>query len=190
MANSNTPFGFRPVGTISGSKWVGSVQKFPVDASNGTAIGIGSAVILEDDGNCGSAPAGGDILGVCVGVVVNNAVAGTVHPGYLPASTAGTILVSVGSDVLYEVQEDSAGGAMVAGNVGSNGDLVVGAVSTVTGVSAMTLDSSDVIAKDATPGSAQFRVWALSPKVGNEVGNYAKWLVRINENQTVTTTGL
>lgn len=190
MANSNTPFGLRPVGTVSGGEWTGAVQKFAVDSSNAAAIYIGDAVILEDDGNCARAAAGSALLGVVVGVVVDNAVAATVHPGYLPASTAGNILVSVGPDVIYEIQEDSVGGAMVATNVGTNGDLVATAGSTTSGVSAMTLDSSDVIANDATPASAQLRVWALSPKVGNAVGTYAKWLVRINESQVTTTTGL
>lgn len=190
MANSNNPFGFRPVGTLSGAEWVGAVRKFPVDSSNAAAIFPGNAIVLEDDGNCANGGAGGDLLGVCVGVVVDNAVAATVHPGYLPASTAGNILVAVGPDILYEVQEDSVGGAMVATNVGSNGDLVATAGSTTTGRSQMTLDSSDVIAKDASPGAAQFRVVELSPRVNNEVGNYAKWVVRLNENQLVTTTGL
>ena len=188
MANSNTPFGLRPVGTVSGGEWTGAVQKFAV--SGATAVFVGDAVTLNDDGTVSPATAGSLLLGVVTGIEFNAAVAATVQPGYLPASTTGNVFVSVGPDVIYEIQEDSIGGAMVAANVGSNGDLVAGAGSTVSGTSGHVLDSSDVIAKDASAASAQLRVWALSPKVNNDVGTYAKWLVRINEHSLTTATGL
>lgn len=183
MPNVNRPNGFKPKGTLSGADWSVAVRKYSVAAANASAIGPGDAVKLVDGGTVERAAAGDALLGVCVGVVVDAAVAATVHPGYLPASTAGTLLVTVGRDVIYEVQEDNVGGSMVAANVGSTGDLVAGAVSTTTGLSGMLLDSSDVIAKDAVPASAQFYVVGLSAQVDNEIGTDAKWLVMINESQ-------
>lgn len=182
MANVSRVRGAVPVSTLSGGPWASHVRSYPVDSSNATAIFRGDFITLEDDGNCAPAVAGGILLGVCVGVKVDRTVAATEHPGYLPASTAGNILVCVGPDVLYMLQEDNTGGPMVATNVGSTGDMVAGAGSTTTGVSGHLLDSSDVIAKDASPGSAQLLVVALSPKVDNAVGNDAKWIVRINES--------
>lgn len=182
MANANKPRGAVPKFTLSGSDWGSRVRSYPVDSSNATAVFRGDFITLEDDGNCTPAAAGGILLGVCVGVKVDRTVAATEAPGYLPATTAGNILVCVGTDVIYEMQEDGVGGAMVATNVGSTGDIVAGAGSTTTGVSGHLLDSSDVIAKDASPASAQLLVIGLGAEVDNAVGTSAKWLVRINES--------
>lgn len=182
MANADRPSGMRPVSTLSGGPWQGHVRSYPVDSSNATAIFRGDPIKLEDDGNVAPATAGDLLLGVCVGVKVDRTVAATEHPGYLPASTAGTVMVCVGPDVIYEIQEDSVGGAMVATNVGSNGDIAVTAGSTTTGNSKVELDSSDVIAKDASAASAQLLVLGLVDRPDNAIGTEAKWLVRINES--------
>lgn len=178
----------RVVGTLNGSPVTGSLRKMPVDSSNGTAIFKGDAVKLEDDGNMAPAAAGDSIYGFCMGVVVDRAVAATEHPGYLPASTAGNILVLPANNAMISIKEDGTGGYMVATNVGSVGDLVATAGSTSTGRSGYVLDSSDVIAKDATPGSAQLLVIALDPTVGNElsaagVSGETRWLCVVNESQ-------
>lgn len=183
MANTSRVRGATPVRTISGAPWGGHVRIYPVDSSNGTAVFVGDFITLEDDGNVAPATAGTSLLGVCVGVVPTRTVTATEHPGYLPASTAGNILVCVGPDVIYEIEEDGVGGAMVATNVGSVGDHVAGAGSTTTGRSGHTLDSSDVIAKDASPGSAGLLVVKLVDRPDNAVGTSAKWEVRINESQ-------
>lgn len=190
MANADRPRGARPIGTLDGSPYNASIRTRPVDSSNATAIFIGDFIKLEDDGNVAPAAAGDTLLGVCVGVEVDASVSETEHPGYLPASTAGNILVCEGPDVLYEIQEDSAGGAMSKSNIGSNGDIVAGTGSTVTGQSGHELDSSDVIAKDGTPASAQLRVIGFVDREDNEVGNNAKWIVLINEHQHRNTTGI
>lgn len=196
MANVDRPKGLVPIGTLDGSPYNAAIREYPVDASNGTAIFIGDAITLEDDGNVTPAAAGGIILGVCVGIKVTGE-SGTVdnhgnflstgnlstteHPGYLAATTAGRILVAVGPDILYEIQEDSVGGAMVITNIGTNGNLVAGAGSTTTGISAHELDSSDVITNDASAATAQLRVVDFVRRPDNEIGANAKWVVRINE---------
>lgn len=183
MANIDRPNGLRPIRMLDGSPYNASVMVFPVDAANGTAIFNGDLVVLEDDGNLAPSGAGGAVLGVCVGVTVDRAVTATEYPGYVPASTAGNILVEVGRNVIFEIQEDSTGGAMVATNVGSNGDVVAGAGSTTTGRSSYELDSSDVIASDASAKTAQLRVLKLSSRADNAIGVNAKWEVIINEHQ-------
>jgi len=183
MANIDRPNGLRPIRMLDGSPYNAQAMSWPVDASNGTAIFKGDLVVLEDDGNVAPAGAGGAVLGVCVGIDVDRDVAATEYPGYLPASTAGNILVELGRNVVFEIQEDSVGGAMVATNVGSNGDVAAGAGSTSTGRSAYELDSSDVIANDASAATAQLRVLKLSSRTDNEIGTEAKWEVIINEHQ-------
>lgn len=188
MANSDSPRGLIPVGTLSGAPLSFALVEMAVDSSNATAIFRGDLVKLEDDGNAAPAAAGDSAYGVCMGVVVDPAVAATIHPGYLPATTAGTILVAVGPDVLFEIQEDSDGGSLALTAVGSNVDIIAGAGSTTTGVSAHEIDSST--STDAAPGSAQLRIVGLVQREDNEVGTNAKWLVRLNENQITTATGL
>lgn len=188
MANVDAPRGLIPVAS-QGAAISFAVEEMTVDASNATAIFRGDLVKLEDDGNAAPAAAGNSAYGVCVGVVVNPAVAATIHPGYLPATTAGTILViPAAADILYEIQEDSDGGSLALTAVGSNVDIVAGAGSTVTGLSAHEIDSSS--STDGAPGSAQLRIVGLVQKVDNEVGTNARWLVRIVENQLTDATGL
>lgn len=173
MANVDRPMGAIPVGRL-GSVQNFTLRKYAVDSANATAIFRGDFVKLEDDGNVAPAVAGDALLGVCMGAVVNRSVAATEHPGYLPASTAGHVLVLIDKDVILEIQEDGNMGTAV---VGSNGDIVAGAGSTTTGRSAHELDSSDVTANDAVAASAQLRVLAVvdSPDNDGTLAN-AKWL--------------
>ena len=182
MSNTDRPRGAIPVGTLSGSPVSGTIRRYPVDASNGTAIFRGDFVKLEADGNVAPATAGDVLLGVAMGPVVDRAIPATEHPGYLPASTAGYVRVAVGPDILYEVQEDSVGGDMTAAMVGANGNIAAGAGSTTTGVSGHELDSSDVTTNNGSAATAQLRVVALVDREDNAVGTNAKWLVRINEH--------
>jgi hypothetical protein len=189
MANSNKPNGLQLWGTISGAPVNGNIRTYQMTGA--TAIFPGDPVKLDDaTGLVAPAAAGDELLGVCVGVKVDRSIASTEHPGYASASSAAYIFVAVGPDYLYSIQEDSAGGALAVTNIGSNGDVVAGSGSTTLGNSAYVLDSSDVIAKDASPASAQLRVVALDPRQDNAVGDYARWIVKINEDHFNNTTGI
>lgn len=188
MANVDRPNGFIPVGTVSGSPWSATVREYPVDSSNATAIFQGDAITLEADGNVTPAAAGGVILGICVGVVPSRTVAATEHPGYLPASTAGNVLVAIGPDVIYEVQEDGVGGALGGrAVVGSNIDHIAGSGSTTTGRSAHEIDSNTATAA----GSAGFRIIDLVDRPDNDVTlTNARYLVRVHESHLAATNGI
>lgn len=189
MANANKPNGFTLVGTLDGSPISGGIKKYQMTGA--TAIFPGDAVKLDDaTGFCAPAAAGDQLLGVAVSVKVDRSIASTEHPGYASASSAAYIEVAVGPNYLYEIMEDSVGGAMVYANIGSNGDLVAGSGSTTLGNSGYMLDSSDVIANDASPTSAQLRVVGLVDRIDNAVGNYARWIVKINEDHFTNTTGI
>ena len=192
MANVDRPCGLRPIGTINGSPWNANVRARPVDASNSTAIFVGDAIILEDDGNVApyTGTGGGNLLGVCVGVVVSRAVAATEHPGYLPATTAGTILVVEGPDTLFEIQDDGEAVPTTA-IIGTNGDVQATAGSTTTGMSAHELDMGTVTTLDASAATAQLRVVDYMHREDNDPAAVnAKWIVRINEHTHRETTGL
>lgn len=187
MANADRPNGFTPIMLIDGSPFNGAVRKYSVDATNATAIFPGDAITLEADGNVTPAAAGGVVLGVCTGVVVDRTIAATEHPGYLPATTAGEIYVAVGPNVLYEVQEDGLVSQLAATDVGANIDLIAGAGSTTTGRSAHELDSDTV----TSAGSAQFRLVDYIRREDNEVGvANSRWIVRVHESHLNATNGI
>lgn len=187
MANSDRPSGFTPIMLIDGSPFNSAVRVYPVDAANATAIFVGDAVTLEDDGHVAPAAAGGVVLGVCTGVVVNRTIAATEHPGYLPATTAGYVYVAVGPNVLYEVQEDGVGGALAETNIGNNIDLIAGAGSTTTGRSAHELDSNTATAA----GSAQFRIVDYVHRADNDITAVnSKWIVRVHESHLNAANGV
>lgn len=188
MANSDAPRGATVVSNGNGSPYNGQAREMEVDASNATAVFPGDFITLEDDGNCAPAAAGGIIYGLCVGVKINPAVAETIHPGYLPASTAGQIYVAVGEDLVFSMQEDSVGGSLALTAVGSNVDIIAGAGSTTTGLSGHEIDSST--STDGAPGSAQLRIIGLDTRVDNAVGTNAKWLVKVVESHFASATGL
>jgi hypothetical protein len=190
MANSNKPNGFTLIGTYSGAPINANIRTRQMTGA--TAIFPGDAVSIDDaTGLVVPASAGSLVLGVCVGVKVDRSISSTEHPGYAAASSGAYIFVAEGPDYLYEVQEDSVGGTPLAlTNIGSNGDLVAGSGSTTLGTSAQTLDTSDVIAKDASAATAQFKVVDLVNRVDNAVGNYARWVVSINEDFYRDTTGI
>lgn len=199
MANTNRPNGFTPVRTLSGAPWSGKVKEYLIPSADGTAVYVGQPVKLDGSSGaagtvvngrncegmatCIAAAAGDRLLGVVVGFVADPAY---LIPDYRRASTNRIALVCDDADVVYQAQEDSVGGSIAAASVGLSTDMVVGSGSTATGRSGAMLDSSDV----ATDTGGQFRLLGLvripdatSTSGENQLGNYAKWEVVINEPQ-------
>ena len=195
MANTDGAFGFRPVRYLNGSPWNGAFNWYYIPATDGTATFIGDAVKSAGSGDTlgiyptvAQAAATNAIRGVVIGFADQPYMAfdrTNLSRKYRPASTAMYAAVIDDPNVIFEIQEDSDGGALAATEINNNMDIVVGTGNTTTGISAMELDSSD--AKTAT---AQIRVLGLAPwEEGNEIGEYAKWLVLINEHELKSTTG-
>ncbi len=102
---------------------------------------------------------------------------------YRAASTAMYCLVVDDPQVIFEVQEDSAGAALAVTAVGQGVDLVVGTGNTSTGKSAMELDSSSATT------SGQCKLMRLVNREDNELGDNAKWEVLIAEHQYLDSVG-
>lgn len=184
MANVDRPGGFVPVGHVITGSYNGQSREYKVASSYGTALGVGDPVKYSGTGDSVTglptverAAAGDKMVGVIVGFKVDPAVAATIHPGYLPASTGGTVLVCDDPWVIYEVQEDSDSGNIAITAIGEFADHVVTAgVSTTTGRSNVELDSSDAGTGDG------WRILGLVQRPDNAVGTNAKWLVLMNEH--------
>ena len=187
MANQNIPMGLRPVGTIGMAGYRGRIEAFNVPATDATAIGLGDPVTLTGAGGISAdglpivrrGTVGGIAIGVMVGVKLNPTDL-TMASGYRKASTATTILVDTDPMTIYEIQEDSVGGAISLANGTKDCSLILGTVNTTTGNS-MTMLHSSTVAATATLDCLLLRP---SLKVDNTPGSsYAKWLVKLNLHQ-------
>ncbi len=194
MANSDAPTGLRPVGYKSGAPYNGACNTYYVPASDGTALYVGDPVILAGSGDAAGvgdvtrAAATDRITGVVVGFAPHpGAAAGAntaVNTGYRAASTEDYVLVADDYNLLFEVQEDSVGGALAVTDIGNNADLIIAAGSTYTKKSGVELDSST-----AATTTAQMRIVGFSERVDNEVGTNAKILVSIVESTQTPAAG-
>jgi hypothetical protein len=198
MPNIDAPRGAIPVMHLDGSPWNGKVNMYLVPSADATALFVGDFV--KSHGSAGAeglvvngqdvwgmptviqAAAGNTLRGVVVGFLPNQSDLSVRHR---VASTNRIALVADGPDVVFEIQEDSDGGALAVTDIGENADIVVGTGSSTTGQSAMELDSST-----HTTGSANLRILGLVKKVDNGIGTNAKFLVVINEHELKSTSGV
>lgn len=190
MANADTPRGLWPVRHRNGAPYNGAATRYFVPASDSTALFLGDPVIIaggaDADGVAtvtkATAAGGAYMLGPVV------AVEPITHEStiYRAASTARYVFVADDPDLVFEIQEDSAGGALGAANVGQNADWVAGTGSTTSGYSGAELDSSTA----NTTNTLQLRILGLSQRVGNAIGTNAKWEVAINLHSLRNLTGI
>lgn len=199
MPNPNTPYGLQAVSYAWGAPYAGAARVYYVPVGNPTALFFGDpllGVTNSSDGNGVptmeiAAAGGGTYVGGVFAGIANNAGQPTItvqqtQTPYLAAGQAAYIYVIDDPFVLFKIQEDSVGGAMVSGVGGQNADLVAGTGSTVTGFSGWQLDSSTV---NTTP-TLQLRIIQMLQEVDNAVGVNAKWLVKLNLAQMLHTTGI
>lgn len=197
MANSNTPFGLRPVRHRNGAPYNGAATLYYVPASDGTALYIGDPVVIGGSADAAGVPsairataAGGSyVLGAVISVdpVLGAGANGRSSTTYRAASTERYIWVADDPDLVFEIQEDGVGGALAAANIGQNIDLVSGSGSTTTGLSGFQADSSTA----ATTNTLQLRLLGFSQKIDNEPGSAnAKMLVSINLHSLRNPTGV
>lgn len=186
MANQNVAFGLKPVRDAGSAPYNDGVEQFYVPASDGTALHVGDPVIKAgsaDTAGVASVTRAG-VTGAITGVVVGFADPAGMELGYRAASTAGYVLVRTDPDTLYEIQEDSDGGALAAADIGLNANLVAGTGSSYTRQSGFMLDTSS----KATTATLQLRIVGLAQRPDNAIGDQAKVLVKINNSTEVAGT--
>jgi len=191
MANADAPRGLVPVNSL-GQITTGQINRYYKAAGDTQALFIGDAVTTTGTAHTDEestpiveqADADNPIRGVFVGVEpVNPDNPSNIHS---PASTGQYVFILDDPNQLFEIQEDSVSGALAAVDTGLNIDLIVTDGSTVTGLSAMEINS------DGSKGTAtaQLRLIRISPRIGNVLGVNALWLVKINEHELGSTVGL
>ena len=183
MANTDNARGLSLARAQGSAGYTGGANKYYVPTSDGTAIYLGGVVKLAGSADADGVPSvtgnvtAGDVLvGVVVGVESDTRESTT----YRAASTERYILVADDPNAVFEIQEDSTGGALAATSVGLNASLAaITSGSTTNGRSTMELDSSTA----ATTATLDLSILRLVPRADNEIGTNAKWQVRLNNHQ-------
>lgn len=199
MANANTPTGLRPIND-NGTPWSGQGRMVCFAAADSNNIFLGDPIVPTGatdsfgvpEVTIASAGATNVVLGGFVGITNGPAGSGFTVTRDLPVYRQASVLtygfVCDDPNQLYAIQEDGVGGAIAAANAGfSNGNLVAGSGSTVTGFSGWMLDSSTVASGNPT---YQLRVVGLLRGPDNALGLSAKWVVRLNLPALWSATGL
>lgn len=184
MANVDAARGLIPVSKLDGSPYSASVRLFSTASGDGTAIYVGDPVKLSGTSSTVDGVVYTDVDQAATGDVIAGVVVGFVSETrdslvYRAASTTRLAMVETGKDCLFEIQEVSGGTALTAAAIGLNADFVVGSGSTATGFSGVELNN----ATEATTNTLDLQIVGLSPRADSEVGEHAKWLVRINRSQ-------
>ncbi len=190
MANSNFPFGLRPVQNMLSSSYGGVIQQFSVPTSDGTAIYVGDPVKRVTTSQFINGQVLGDIAQAATGDVIVGVVVGFLADTrdsliYRAASTQRIALVCIDPNAMFEIQQVTGGTPLTANDVGLNANFVVAAGSTVTGLSGVTLDNTT----EATTNTLDLKIVAMVNRVDNDPGSAvgtgadaSRFLVRINRH--------
>lgn len=189
MPNENRPLGLAPVQYLNGSPWNGQARLYAIPAASTQGFAIGDPVITGGSADADGVPtialaaATGAIRGVIVGLADTKggmAKVGTPESTVRPAAAQTKdwyALVVDDPNVIFEVQEIGTGTPLTATAVGLNSNLVVGTNNGF--VSGWLLDNA---VEDVT-ATLQVRLLGLVQRVDNAFGQYAKWLVKINNHE-------
>jgi hypothetical protein len=181
MANIDKAFGLRPIGNLSAT---GAQKQYGYEIADDQsgAIYQGDLVTLYDGYVVKFAPATHTAaLGVFNGCnYVDPTTGKPTWKNYYPGSvniTQGKIIADVLDDPnqLFLIQADE---DIVAADIGKNADVIGTGGSTVTGVSTMELDSSDI----GNQAAKNLKIVGLYDVPGNALGNQAVVVVKINEH--------
>jgi len=170
-----------------------------IPSGNATATFVGDAVKLADLDSVKiqggpyapaviQAAATDPIFGVVMGFQQHTVASGMdLGRRHRPASTSMYCLVKPAHPLdVYRIQADDVGTTLGVASIGANADIVVGSGSTVTGLSAMEVDSSTI----AATAGLQLRVVGFVDNPANEVGVVNQdVLVTINQSQTFNEAG-
>jgi hypothetical protein len=184
MANVDVPQGLRPLRYLSGAPYNGAVNRYFVPDTDIVNIFLGGLVKLAGSADSEGVPTvtgdittGDAVIGVVSGVEEITQDSTT----FREASTARYVFVADDPNLLFEVQEDSVGGALVAGDIGEVADLTgLTSGSTVTGRSAIEIDSNT--STGSGDGTEDVFISRLSQRPDNVFGTNAKFLVRLNNH--------
>lgn len=199
MANANKPRGLQPVQYLNGSPWNGQARVYSIAYNYGTALYIGDPVTLsgtaDTNGVAGIQIAtAGDtnmVLGAIVGIGRYESLMANpsnLDRTYYPANGDGNTnpwyaLVADDPNILFEAQDTGASTALAAADIGNTINLKSGTGNGY--ISGWGIDNNS----KGTTATYQCKLVGLVRKLDNAFGQYAKFLVKINNHIYGTGTG-
>ena len=143
MANIDAPFGARPISDSSGH-YAGHLNRYIADIAD--ALYIGDIVAIEGSADADGVPS----VIACTPCLIPAGIIVAIEPSkdipedqlYKKSADTVYLLVDDNPNVRFEIQ--CGNGALIADNVGLNGDLIFTEGSTVTGRSKMELLSCHI----------------------------------------------
>jgi hypothetical protein len=187
MANVNAAFGLQ----LFEDNSLTPLETCFIPASDATATFVGDAIKLA--GSAGG-HTGGPVRATVAQCAATDPIYGIVQGfkqhevptgmdlgrRHRPASTAMYVLVKPANHQdVYRIQSDDDGGTLAVTDIGLNADLIVGTGNSVTGMSAMQLDTST----KATTAGLQVKIVGVDDRPSNQVGVANQdVLVRINQS--------
>lgn len=192
MANTDIPNGLTPVRYQGSACNTGAANLYYIPATDNTAVYVGGLVKLAGSADAEGVPSvTGNVAtsNVVVGVVASfDPVLGAGANGrdstvYRAASTERYVYVFDDPNMLFEVQDD-ASATLAATNVGMVADLTgLTSGSTSTGRSAIEISATTATATG--DGTEDVLIMGLVRRPDNEIGDHAKWIVRLNNHAYV-----
>jgi len=190
MANANRPTGLSPVKSLN-SPFQGQANIYSIAGDYATAVAIGDPV--KSSGTSDSRGYPGITL-AAAGEVIRGVVVGLgLYPTMManPANLDSIVRPSAPGVLWYAIVVDDpstiftiqASTAIAAADVGLNADVVAAANNGF-------VSGYVMAAPTAAGATAQLRILGIVDSVDNEFGLYAKVLVKINEDELTSTTGV
>ena len=192
MANTNAPFGLKPIGKLgSGYNSTGTTEYDILTGTTGT-IYTGDPVKMVNTGGIAVAAAGDLLLGVFQGCHYTDSSGDKIFSPVWTTLTATSdckAAVVDDPDALFEVQS-AATGSVTQTDVGLNGDIVYAAGSSISGVSGVKISGT------MAAGTAQLRIMGTSNDPSNNalgtgsLSTNVNFIVRIAEHFNRTAAGV
>lgn len=190
MPNANRPSGLSPVRYLSGSPWNGKARIYFIASTDTNAFAIGDPVASSGSADSNGVPGitlatagtGNAIRGVVVGLGTRESLMAdpnNLNTTVAPATKTQAYYAMVADDpnIIFEVQEVGTGTALTAAEVGLNANLSSGANNGY--LSGWQLDNSG----EGAGSTLQVKLLGLARRSDNAFGQYAKWLVKINNHE-------
>lgn len=187
MANSDKPFGLKPIRHLNGNPWNGVTERCVILAAVTNAIAPGDPVLFQGTGDAATGcPAvdlatladGNYISGVVVSVDYDPDDLTSVYRSAGAKSADRYCQVCTDPDVVFAIQDDG-GAALDQDSIGLNAELIRTHATTSVGQSYVELDAG-TIDGPAADASNQLLILGLNKEVGNAFGVNAVWDVLIN----------
>src|ERR1700679_4240255 len=184
MTNTNAANGFRIIQNAFGRGGMNS-QSTKYWSVGSTILGVGDPVVRVT-GSASSDPngVGALIQRATTGAYVTGHIVGfdpntnnLAQVGYAPSGYSGYVYVADDPEQLLVVQEGGSGTALSTQNIGQSINAITAVnASTTLGTSLYQIDNATV----TTASTGTYILMQLLQRADNAVGQYAKWLVKVN----------